>query len=88
MSDETAPGTAAEPPVPVCVCTERWFNGVGATPPEPKPQDVAVLFSLTQRWIGRHDATTPLTNYILKLVSSSSRAQNNTNLRLRLGGVA
>jgi len=88
MSDGAAVETAAEPPVPVCVCTKRWLDGVGATPSEPKPHDVAVLSPATQPGIGRHDATTPLTNYILKLVSSSSRAQNNTNLRLRLGGVA
>jgi hypothetical protein len=75
-------------PVPVCVCPERSQHGGGHTPGEPKPHDVAVLSADRQRRTAPSFRHTPLTNYILVLFSSSRRVENNTNLRLRLGGVA
>jgi len=75
-------------PVPVCVCPAADEHGGGHSPGKPKPHDVAVLSAVGQRRTAHDSRTTPLTNYILKLVSSSSRAENKTNLRLRLGGVA
>ena len=75
-------------PVPVCVCPAAVAHGGGHSPAKPKPHDVAVLSPDGQHRTALDFGTTPLTNYILKLVSSSSRAENNTNLRLSLGGVA
>ena len=73
-------------PASACVCTHGGEHGVGASPGKPKPQDVAVVSPVAQHGTGTATAQTTTTNYILILFSSSSRAQNNTKLRLILGG--
>ena len=75
-------------PCPACVCIFGREHGPGASGRKAESHDVAVLSAADQHGTARRHRATPPTNYILKLVSSSSSTENNANLRLRLGEAA
>ena len=75
-------------PCPACVCTCRRLNCPGGTRRLTESHDVAVVSAAVQHGTARRHRASPPTNYILKLVSSSSSAENNANLRLSLGEAA
>ena len=84
MSD----ASAVPVPCPACVCIFGREHGPGASGRKPESHDVAVVSAADQHGTARRHRSYPPTNYILKLVSSSSSAENNPNLRLSLGGAA
>ena len=75
-------------PCPACVCIFGREHGPGASRRNSESHDVAVVSDREQHGTAPRHRSTTTTNYILKLVSSSSTVKNNTNLRLRLGEAA
>lgn len=75
-------------PCPACVCIFGREHGPGPSRRSTESHDVTVVSDANQHGTAARHHATPPTNYILKLVSSSSSAENNANLRLRLGEAA
>ena len=71
-------------PYTVCVCPYGRRSCPGASPSIAESHDGAVLSAGERRGIVRRVRYTPTTNYILKLVSSSSNVENSLEVRLSL----